>query len=152
MRLVRAVSGWRGASKMRLPLARGGGDVLEAEGPRQEVSWSRLARRPPTLIARRKATWRGTGRIVFTARRSRRWPGLRRGRVDRAQEGGGRQLAPAGDEDFVPRRRLLCVPAEETAEVMCADDLGACRRLRGGELTGLEPVASAHAMCGALPS
>ena len=141
MRFVRAVSGWRGASKMRLPLARNVVTFSKPRDSRQEVSWSRLARRPPTLMARRKATWRGTGGSYSRPRGA----AVGRGCVEveliaRRKEADVR-LAAAGDEEFLARRRTLHVPAEAIAEVVGADYVLA--RLSGRvELVGLEPTAS----------
>jgi hypothetical protein len=126
---------------MRLPLARMVVTFSKPRDSRQEVSWSRLARRPPTLIARRKATWRGTGGSYSRSRRA----AVTRGGLDvqlitRWNEADVR-LAAAGDEEFLARRRTLHVPAEAIAEVVGAEYVLA-KLSRRVELVGLEPTAS----------
>src|SRR3954454_18020119 len=132
MRFVRVICDWRGASKTRLPLAR---KVVTFSKPvlsRQVVSCSRLARRPPTLMAGRKATWRGMGGSYSRPRGAA--VALRGIEIQliAGREEADVGLAAAGDEDLVARGRPLRVPAEETSKIVGANNLGACPDLRSG--------------------
>src|SRR3954447_11063270 len=115
MHFVRAVCDWRGASKTRLPLARKVVTFSRPRDSRQVVSWSRLARRPPTLMARRKATWRGTGGSYSRLREAAAVRGGFEIELIACRKQADVRLAAARDEELLACRRTLHVPAEAIA-------------------------------------